>query len=153
MGKTIGLIVCISLLFLLPAVVFSITSFVIAGQNINSSCDVGENSIMRLSTWLFVNGSVSLGLLIIYATLLVLFLFLENYCFLILFIIFYIINWLFLIGWNVTGAVQLFEHSNDCQTKANALWVMTLVALIFQWFSILQLSCSRRLLITIGEQA
>jgi hypothetical protein len=43
------------------------------------------------------------------------------------------INQLFMIIWNIIGAVALFRDSDDCQTALYPLWAMVLAVLIIQW--------------------
>ena len=133
------------ILFIVPVIIFSIISFIVGLQNINTNCDRGEDSIIKLSTWLFVNGIISLVFTIIYGTLFILFLISNKYFYMILFIIFYIINWSFVIVWNILGAFQLFEHSTECKDEASSLWIVTLIGLIFQWGSIFLICFLRKM--------
>ena len=147
MAVTCIYITCITLCLVIPAIVFSTASFIIAGQNMNTTCDEGENSLLSLSTWLILNGSVTLSCVLVYFTFLVLFLIFDRYVFLVLFLILYFFNLAFIISWNIVGAIQLFSYSEECRTEAEGLWIITLVALILQWVAILQVCCLRNLLI------
>lgn len=110
----------------------------------DTTCDIGGGNTTRLSTWLFVNSGTALSTTIIYIILLSLFFKNEQYKYLIIFLVVYVLNWIFAIFWNVIGAIELFKDSTDCKNKAESLWVMVLVSLIFQWIGILQIVCLRR---------
>ena len=116
-----------------------IASFVIAAQNWNSTCDI--LAIVRLPVWLVVNGVITavIGLTLwISVGFLILF---KNPVFMIISIVSVVLSFLFIIPWNVIGAISLFRDSMSCQVNANSLFAMTIAALAIQWYSILQNCC------------
>jgi hypothetical protein len=134
-----GLIICLIITFLIPTVALAISSYVIGIKNLNTSCDTPNGNLIRLSTWLFVNSSVSLGLVMTYCLLLVAFFCSLQYKWLILFILCFLMNWLFVFCWNIIGAIQLFKHSAECLQNAEPLWIIVIICLIFQWLSLIQI--------------
>jgi hypothetical protein len=146
---------CFFFVILLPTVGLSVSSFIVAFENMNTQCDDKGDDIIRLSTWLFINSGSALWIITIYISLFVLFMICEQYKFLIMCSIIYVLNWLFVIGWNVVGAIQLFKHSEDCRLQAESLWIMVLIALIFQWVGIFLTCClggyDRSKIVEIGE--
>ncbi|QKF94510.1 hypothetical protein QKU48_gp1052 [Fadolivirus algeromassiliense] len=144
MSRTCTLVTCFCIVFLIPTIALSIASIYIGVANMDTSCDTGGNNTMKLSTWLFVNSGTALGTTTIYIILLLLFLNREQYKYLIIFLIIYVFNWIFVVSWNVVGAIELFKDSIDCRNQAESLWVMVLVSLIFQWIGLAQIVCLRR---------
>lgn len=142
--RTCMLVICFCFIFLIPTIGLSISSIYIGIKNLNTSCDTGNSTTMRLSTWLFVNSGTAIGTTAIYIILLLLFFNNEQYKYLIIFLIIYALNWIFVVSWNVIGAVELFKDSIDCKNQAASLWFMVLVSLIFQWVGMAQIVCLRR---------
>lgn len=146
MEKIIVVVILLILFFaLIPTIGVSIASIVIGSQNMNSLCDVGSNDIMRLSVWLIVNGSCALAVTTLYVSLLFVYLLKQQFKYMIGFLVIYIINVLFIICWNIIGAVQLFDHSSNCIVQANPLWILTLIALILQWLTLIWTVFSRKI--------
>ena len=124
------------LIILLPSFCLSFASIYIGIINLNTSCDTADGNIVRLSTWLFVNSGTALATAFIYIFLLLMFFCKEQYKYLIFCLIVYVLNWFFVIIWNVLGAVELFKDSFSCKDQAGNLWIMVLISLIFQWVGI-----------------
>ena len=140
----IFLIIFCSILIIVPTITLSILSFIIGAKNINTTCDITEHTIIRLSVWLFVNSGFSLLIIMIYLILFSVFLSKQRYKYLITFIIIYILNWIFIVVWNIIGAIQLFQNSSKCREEAEPLWIITCISLIFHWIGIFQVCCMRR---------
>lgn len=124
------------------AIALPIACFVIAAQNWNSSC--GIMAVVRLPIWLVVQGVVDFVIGLLFWLCFFMYVISEREKFLIPYIIMLIINGLFLIPWNIIGAVSLFSDSMDCQNVSYSLWVLVIVVLAFQWFSILNMCCRGR---------
>lgn len=129
---------------LLPSTILSIFSIYIGYENRETTCDNEKDDIIRLSTWLFINSGVSLSVLISYIVILSLFYWKEQYLFLILAIFAYIFNWIFVIVWNIIGAIELFKNAPQCRSEAPALWIIALMSVVFQWVSMLHICWIRR---------
>ena len=139
------LILSLTFIGLIPNLGISIASFVIAGQNVNTTCD---GSFMPLPTWLFVNAAVEMALCCVIFTIIVTLLVLiftatDEETFLITIgsiaiIYFFVIVFFtfFLIAWNIVGSVALFRDSMPCLHNS-PVWPMVLASLIFQWLSLL----------------
>jgi hypothetical protein len=134
----------------IPNFGISVASFVIAGQSTNVTCD---GTMMPLTTWLYVNAAVTMTfatVVIIIMMLLIIFLFkldgdalIETVASITLFFFFGTLCFtLFLLAWNIVGAVALFRDSSACLNANKPLWAMTLAALIFQWISMVTNWCS-----------
>lgn len=128
----------------IPIIILASASFYIGSQNTKTSCDNDKNDFIRLSTWLFVNYSVSISSLITYISILLLFAYFEKYLFLLVFIFAYILNWVFVLIWSILGAIELFNNASECKVEAPSLWVITLLTIIFQWVGMLHICWVRR---------
>lgn len=126
---------------LAPAVALGIASLVIADQNPDINCD---GSMMPLPLWLNVFGGISLGMcgfLIVALLLLICGTRVGFYAYLGIGVLYQ----LFMVAWNVVGAVALFRDSSDCQEAVHPIWAMTLSVLIIQWIGFFfSCCCSRR---------
>ena len=129
---------------IIPSIILSISSIYIGYMNDQTVCDNEKDDIIRLSTWLFVNSGMSLTVLIVYISVLCLYAWKEQYLFLILFILIYIFNWIFIIIWNIIGAIELFKNAPQCRSEAPALWIIALISVVFQWVSMLHICWIRR---------
>ena len=126
----IGLIVAFSVACPLA---FSIASVVIGAQNMATTCDhMVPSAFMSLSTWLIVYGSVSLAFVVL-ALLSIVLLVVQSDAFYGVYLGTNIPGGLFMLAWNIVGAVALFRDSAACQTLTYPIWAMTLAVLIFQW--------------------
>jgi len=128
----------------IPIVTLAGISFYIGSQNTKTSCDNDKDDFIRLSTWLFVNYAVSISSLLVYISVLLLFVWFEKYIFLIAFILIYIFNWLFVLIWSILGAIELFNNAQECKNEAPSLWIVTLITIIFQWVGMLHICWIRR---------
>ena len=133
-SRIIAVIVVASLCTVIPSLGFGIASFVIAGQNQNLPCD---HSFIYLTTWLITNAAVNLGTILLIIIMIVLFLKLKIIFFGIVTLCLLWLNILFLIAWSIVGAILLFRDGMDCQEQGSALWIMTLIALILDWLTII----------------
>ena len=134
-------ILCFSSLCVIPTLFLAVASFVIGGNNTNTQCDDNGHDIIRLSTWLFVNSSVALLSIILYSLMIILFFAKEQYKYLVITIIIYVLNCIFVIVWNIIGAIELFKNASSCQSQAGNLWTIVLVSLIFQWVNLSLVFC------------
>lgn len=141
-GALVALITCGIVLFYVPTLAFSIASFVIAGQNENIVCD--EHAVVTLSAWLQVNAGTGVGCLFFMTLFLVFGITCESVVAWVSLVVLLVLNWFFMIAWNIVGAVSLFRDSMECNQQANAIFVMVIIALSFQWFSILMHCCSSK---------
>ena len=132
--RFICILICLTIVFVIPTLVISIASFIIGANNINTDCD--GKDIIRLSTWLFVNSTIALISIILYILLLILFFYKEQYKILVITVFIYIINCIFVIIWNIIGCIELFKHATECKSQAENLWIIVLVSLIFQWMNL-----------------
>ena len=131
-------------LFGLPTVLIGVASITIGYQNINTKCDVEQNNLIKLSTWLFINSCFSFASIFLYILFTILFLKKEQYKYLLCLIVFYIINFIFIISWNVFGTIELIIYSENCFKESLNLWIIVLVSLIMQWFSIICISVTSK---------
>jgi hypothetical protein len=121
-------------------IAFGIPSVYIGSQNMNTTCDKTLSSyFLSLSTWLIVNGSVSLFYAVLSIATLVLWI-TEHDSYQGLYYGSGLPIGLFMFAWNIVGAVILFRDAYPCQTQAYSLWAMTLADLIIQWVGLV-LSC------------
>ena len=114
---------------LAPAIALGIAALVIADQNQDITCD---GTMMPLPMWLNVFGGTGLGLcgfLILALLLLTCGTPVGMYAYVGIAVLYQ----LFMIAWNVVGAVALFRDSSDCQEAVHPIWAMTLSVLIIQW--------------------
>lgn len=118
----------IGFLILIPTISIAVASFIITSQDY-----ICDSSLIDLNIWLIINSSISLGLAGIYILLIIIFLVSEKYKYLIIFMVIYILNLVFIIIWNIIGAIQLFKYSWTCELSN-----IVLISLIFQWLSIIQ---------------
>lgn len=146
--RLVLVVILLSILFIIPSGLLSLASTVIGIKNTNTTCDDNGHDIIRLSTWLFVNAAIETASIILYVTLMLLFFKKEQYKFLIITIVTYILNCIFAIVWNILGGIELFKNATDCQFQASSLWTMVLISLIFQWvnlglvFCVVRFDCS-----------
>ena len=134
-------LVCFSIFFVIPTLFLAGTSFIIGSNNTNTQCDDNGHDIIRLSTWLFVNSTVSLTSIMLYILMIILFFTKEQYKYLVATIVIYVLNCCFVITWNIIGATELFKNASDCQSDAGNLWTIVLVSLIFQWVNLTLAFC------------
>lgn len=120
-------------LFLLtvPTFIVSVTSFGIAGTNKDAACDT--SSVVKLSTWLFVNAAVSLGYCVGGLFLCYLHFKTTRARFFGYLLLSTLLTCLFKLPWNIIGAVSLFRDSGSCYAASYSLWAMVLAVLILQW--------------------
>lgn len=135
------LIVTIVIFQVVSPLALSIAGIVIGSQNMMTTCDHMPGYFMSLSTWLIVFGSVTLGFVVM-AVLALALLISGHPSFFILYLISSILGGLFMLAWNIIGAVALFRDSPSCQSLSYSLWAMTLAVLIFQWVGMLITCCS-----------
>jgi hypothetical protein len=140
----------LTILVLTISLAFSIASYVVAFTNQNAVCS--ENSLIPLATWLIVYASVEIASIVCVSIIMLLSylcIHRENI----------IINInlmlspvgvmcvLWLIAWNIVGAVSLFRDSMGCLYDDNnnnnntSLWGMTLAVLIWQWLHLFKICC------------
>jgi len=136
-GVTLPLLCCCACFVLFPAFAVHIASIVIGFQNMDAACEHG--ALVEPSIWLVVNGILGLVTLVI---LLIMFGALVSGCddsgvCTICTVCFVALNFLFMIAWNIVGAVSLFRDSMSCITEAKPLFTMSIVVLVFQWLGIL----------------
>jgi len=138
-------ILSLTFIALIPNLGISIASFIVAGQNVNTTCD---GSFMPLPTWLFVNAAVEMALCAVIVMIIVILIVLifkvddeqtlavsvGSIAFAYVFVI--LLFTFFLVAWNIVGAVALFRDSMPCLHNS-PVWPMTLASLIFQWLSLL----------------
>ena len=137
------------IIYVIPTIALSIASFIIAADNWDTTCD--EDAIVSLHTWLIVTGTIGTGIsllcmffntlyllllifkikLIFYSTIIII----LPYCAILL------LSSIFLIAWNIIGAVALFRDSYECKETAHSIFVMVAIVLAFQWFSMLYHFC------------
>ena len=135
-------IVTMFCIFLLaPTLAVSIAGFVIGGRHLDATCD--DTAVMQLSTWLFVYGGVGLGMVVCIIIALIMLIMGAAWAFVVL-IATLIPCQLFMLAWNIVGAVSLFKDSGACQTQAYDLWAMTLAVLIIQWIGFFITCCSAK---------
>lgn len=138
--STCAVVSLFSLLYLLPVLAIALTSIIIGATHAGATCD--DHSLVPLSTWLIVYGSVSIAFAFL-MVIAILLLFSGN---LFLAGMLTIVGFLFImfnIAWNIIGAVSLFRDSMSCMGEDGALWIMTLVVLILQWIGFLGALTSR----------
>lgn len=126
----------------LPTIALSVASFVIASEHQHTQCD--HNAIVRLSTWLFVNGSVSSGFIIVISLFIISAMLFVDKAFYIATpaIILTLLNGMFMIAWNVIGAISLFKYSMSCKEGYDRpLFIMTCIMLAWHWAKILFYWC------------
>ena len=135
------MLIAFVVLCMAPTIGFSIASYIIATENKDISCDNG--AVVELSTWLYVNASVGLFSCLLLLITLILVLTLRGFGSLISlpYICVLILNSFFLISWNIIGAVSVFRDSMDCKHEAKPIFIMVIIALAFQWFSLLVNCC------------
>lgn len=131
-------IIIYTITVLIPALGLGIASFVIAEDNKYATCD---KSFMDLSVWLNVNGALNIVFSIIILLLLIL-TFRAILAGVIGLVVLYYIHLFFTVAWNIVGAIILFRDSMSCLDQTPALWIMTLICLIFQWISIVTYICN-----------
>lgn len=138
MGKKriIFMSICLSIFFVIPTIFLAVSSFIIGANNTNTQCDDNGKDIIRLSSWLFTNSTVAVISMILYMILIMLFFAKEQYKFLVVTIAIYILNCIFVIVWNIIGAIELFKNASACQSQAGNLWTMVLISLVFQWVNL-----------------
>ncbi len=134
---TFGMGCMFIIIVVIPPIIWGIASFTIASIYQNLDCD---GSAISLSTWLYVNSAVTLAVVI--------FLMLSSYSVrkyrtfgYILFLGTIICSHLFLIVWNIVGAIVLFRDSDDCQEEAESIWILVLILLIGQWCAFCSIGC------------
>lgn len=143
MSKTIaGFFICVIITCILPTVAVSIASFVIARENSAITCDA--NALVRLPTWLNVNGAVTLGCCIIAVGLYIVAITFRSALFAFLMYTVSGLNWGFMIAWNIVGAISLFRDSMACKDTNRPIFIMVVISLAFQWLAILSYLCSIR---------
>ena len=133
--------ILIFLIFVLPTIILSIGSFIVAFHNFNTDCD-GE--FIKLSTWLITNGVFNISSIIILSLLSYLFFKKEKFCYIVILFIFYVFIWIFTLVWNILGSIELFEYAEECRLTARSLWIMVLVSLIAQWVGLFATCCIKR---------
>lgn len=103
--------------------------------------------LMTLSTWLYVNAAVSLSfcvlaLIVVLIVCGVLFTMDDTALAVAMgfsglgYFIAMIVFALFMLAWNIVGAVTLFRDNEGCLKTNIPLWAMTLACLIIQWLSL-----------------
>lgn len=125
---------------LAPAIALGIAALVIADQNPDITCD---GTMMPLPLWLNVFGGTALGLsgfLVLALVLLTCGTAIGLYAYIGIAVLYQ----LFMIAWNVVGAVALFRDSSDCQEAVHPIWAMTISVLIIQWVGFLFSCCCTR---------
>jgi hypothetical protein len=132
------------IIFIIPSLILSGFSFAIGYFNIYSSCDDNSDDLIKLSNWLFINAGVSICVIIMYTLFLILFIKNKQYKFIIMTLITFISNCVFVVIWNIIGSIELFKNSSDCKTKSESLWIIVLISLMFQWLGLLQICISRK---------
>ena len=135
-GVLIGLI--LSFYVAIP-LAFSIASIVIGSQNLDATCD--DASFIPLSTWLFAYGGVQL-FFVVTGIIAVVLLIMDHASAFILWVVGLILASLFMLAWNIVGAVALFRDSPSCMDNSYSLWAMTLAVLIIQWISLFVSCCT-----------
>ncbi len=145
-ASVICLAVCIGFMFILPQVGISVADFVIGAQNKDATCDAG--ALVRLSTWLFINGAIGLFfaiMLVIMFIVIIVVMFVKPELVIapaVPLIIMIVVFSCFNLAWNIIGAVALFRDSMECLDQTKPIWAMTLASLILQWLSMFQTLCS-----------
>lgn len=137
-GAIIGLLLCVCFCVILPIIAAAVSAIVIGAKHQDTTCD--ENALIPLHTWLFVYGGAALATIPILIAL-VIFLATEHFKPMLGMIAVIIATQLFMLAWNIVGAISLFRDSMDCKDEAQPLWVMTLIVLILQWLTFIQ-TCS-----------
>jgi hypothetical protein len=139
MASIKGAITATIVIALLFGTAIPIACFVVGAQNKNATCDKVHGHLVDLPTWLIVTGIVALVGSYLMSILLLLGLFLEEPLFFIPAIVIGALENFWTVAWSVVGAIELFKYGSDC--KADSMWVLTLVVLIFMWLSLLR-ACS-----------
>ena len=136
MGKSNTFLVSFFFYSVVVPLGLSITSIVIGTQNIDATCDKTISSwFMPLSIWLIVYGSVNLPFVICNVAV-IYFLIKERKDIMKHYNKYQIVGGLFIIAWNIVGAVALFRDAYLCQSEAYSMWAMVLAVLIVQWIFI-----------------
>ena len=123
----------------IPGLALGIASLVIAAQNPDITCD---GTMIPLPTWLNVYGGTALGMCGVLAIAIALLtcgvpIGMYTYAGIGIF------HHIFMIAWNVVGAVSLFRDSTDCKDAVYSIWAMTLAVLIVQWIGFASNCCRR----------
>lgn len=134
------IIIVLIIAVILPTIVVSIVSLVIAKNHENTPCD---GAMMPLPIWLRVYGGCGLAMSIALILAVVL-LFCDNPAGLYMYAVVYILMAVFMFAWNIVGAVALFRDSNNCLKTDNPLWAMTLAVLIIQWIGMIVTCCKAK---------
>lgn len=138
-GSIICMGVCMLIIFILPQVGISVADFIIGAQNKDATCDDG--ALVKLSTWLFVNGAIGLffALMMVVMFVIIIAVAITNPKFIVAplvpLIIMILVFSSFSLAWNIVGAVALFRDSTECLNKTTPLWAMVLANLILQWLA------------------
>jgi len=135
-GLLIGIIIGA---YVVMPLAMSIASIVIGAEHQNAPCS--DKALVPLSTWLFVYGGVTLGL-VVGAIVAVIMLLLDHPSGMVVWIIGLVLGSLFMLAWNIVGAVSLFRDSHTCLDQEYPLWAMTLAVLIVQWIGFVLSCCS-----------
>lgn len=128
-GKTF-----VALFLIVFAVCIMITSFIIAGQHTDTTCDIEDGKVIVLSMWLRINAGFLVGF-ILGNVMIIWFSKKDN-----IFeygIVYTIVYFIAITIMTIIGAVQLFKFSKACRIDEPTLWNMTLALLIFNIISIL----------------
>ena len=133
----IGLCVLFTVLLLvvLPNFAVSIAGFVIAGIHWDGTCS--DTAVVKLPIWLVVSGSISTGCLLVMVVGMIIGMMTE-YTGVIYFTMFWLkfISGMFLVAWNILGALSLFMDSMNCRNSDFSLWAVTIATLVIQWVGI-----------------
>lgn len=120
----------------------AVAALVIGSMNKDIECD--DEAFISLSDWLITYGSVNLGITVFLILSFVgVVVGASNRSLLGVFtggvfvMSITVLSLMWVVSWNIVGAVLLFKHSMDCIDACKPVWIMTCVALALQWISLL----------------
>jgi len=147
--KTIIIAVAVAWIIFIILPNFTLSALSIGYGVKYSDIDCDNDGIVSLSTWLIASGIVSAVYIVLITSIIIGLLYhlsQENkgvvYALTLTIVCIGLLFSIWLISWNIVGAITLFRDSMDCKDFAEPIWIMTLIALIFQWITILGLCCS-----------
>ena len=117
-------------LITIPTAAVAIASYVVAGQNWDSTCSSGW---LTLQTWLIINSTLSMGYVVGGFLLLFLYCHLNQKSFSACFVLATLVIVPVKVIWNIIGAAVLFGNGGPCLSQGSSLWSMTLAVLLIQW--------------------
>ena len=135
MGKGITIALC--LIKLIVGITIATLCIWTGLKSYNITCDRKDGYLVKLPIFLIISGCICFGVMVTGCFFLI-YMEVKNQLHS-AFIFVNILDMMFLIGWTITGAIQLFKYSIDCKKEETFLWYVTLGILVFQWVSLLRI--------------